>query len=231
MKTIGLIGGMSWLSTIDYYRYLNESLGRRMGGMHNPPILLNSIDVGLAFDHMARGDMAAVTAMMTGAAQILARAGADLIVLCSNSAHIHAEAVEQAGGLPVIHIAKAVTEAIAASGISRVAVLGTRHTVESGLYSRPLTERGIDTLAPGPDDQYRLENAIEAGVTKGRFDDAEKHVVDAICRDMAAQGAQGLILGCTEIPLMIGKNGPDLPMFDTTRLHAGAVAKAASDPE
>jgi aspartate racemase len=225
MRTLGLIGGMSWESTALYYRHLNELARERLGGLHSAKLLLWSFDFAEVADHQHRGDWDGATALMVEAAQRLKRGGAEAIVICTNTMHLMADAVERASGLPVLHIADATAEAIKGGGCRRPLLLATRFTMEQPFYRERLRDRhGIEVLVPEEQDRETVHRIIYDELCQGVVRPESKAAyLDVIQRSRGEAGADGVILGCTEITLLIGKNDVNVPVFDTTRLHAEAA--------
>lgn len=224
LRTIGLIGGMSWESSAVYYRILNEEARARLGGGHSCPLVLHSFDFGQveALQHAGRWDE--LGALMAGAAEGLARAGAQGIGILTNTMHRFAGEVEAASGLPLIHIADATGAAVGAAGISRVALLGTRFTMEQEFYKGRLAERfGLTVLIPDEEGRAEVHRVIYEELVQGRVRESSRRAYRGVMERLAGQGAQGVILGCTEISLLVGPDDSPVPTFDTTRLHALAL--------
>ena len=231
MKTIGLLGGMSWESTVPYYRQINEAVKARLGGLHSARIVLYSVDFADIERLQHDGDWDAAGAVLAGAAQALARAGADFIVLCTNTMHKVAPAIDAATNIPLLHIADPTAAAIRRAGLSRVGLLGTRFTMEQAFYRGRLVERhGIEVLVPEPGDRERVHRVIYDELCLGRIIDASRDDYREIIADLVARGAQGVILGCTEIGLLVGEGDAAVPVFDTARIHAEAAADWALAP-
>ena len=225
MRTLGLIGGMSWESTALYYRHLNELARERLGGLHSAKLLLWSFDFAEDADYQHRGDWDGSTALMVEAALRLKRGGAEAIVICTNTMHLMADAVERASGLPVVHIADATAEAIKGAGCRRPLLLATRFTMEQPFYRDRLRDRhGIQALVPEEQDRETVHRIIYDELCQGVVRSESKAAyLDVIRRSQGEAGVDGVILGCTEITLLIGKDDVNVPVFDTTRLHAEAA--------
>ena len=220
MKTIGLIGGLSWESTAPYYRHLNEGVRERLGGLHSARIVLWSFDFAQVEALQAEGDWAGATGLMEDAARRLAGAGAELIVIASNTMHRMADEVEAAAGLPLIHIADATGLAVRAAGLRRPALLATRYTMEQDFYRGRLAARhGVEAMVPDERGRELVHRIIYeelcVGIVRAQSKAAYLEEIERLRR----QGADGVILGCTEVGLLLGPEDTDLPMFDTTRLH------------
>jgi aspartate racemase len=228
MKTIGLLGGMSWESTVPYYRQINEAVKTRLGGLHSARIVLYSVDFAEIERLQHDGDWDAAGAMLAEAAQALVRAGVDFIVLCTNTMHKVAPAIEAATNIPLLHIADSTAAAIRRAGLSCVGLLGTRFTMEQAFYRGRLAERhGIEVLVPEPDDRDRVHRVIYEELCLGRVDDASRAAYQDVMRRLVERGAQGIILGCTEISMLVGAQDASVPLFDTTAIHAAAAVEVA----
>lgn len=231
MKTIGLIGGLSWESSAEYYRILNQETQRRLGGLHSARCLMYSFDFGEIEALQAAGDWAAATARMVEAAGQLARAGAGCIVICSNTMHRMASEIEAEVDLPLIHIADATARPIDEAGYQRVGLLGTRFTMEQDFYKRRMVERyGLDVLIPEAAGRDLVHCIIYEELVRGKIRAASRRAYQTVIDELKSMGAQAVILGCTEIGLLIKPEDSALPSFDTTALHAlAAVDWALSD--
>jgi aspartate racemase len=228
MKTIGLIGGMTWHSTVDYYRYINEGIHGRLGGSHSARCAMISVEFDEFERLQAAGDWARLTALMVEAARSVERAGADFIVICANTMHKTADDVAAAVKIPLIHIADATAEAVKAQGLTAVGLLGTRYTMEQEFYRKRLEDRhGLRVFVPGEPDRTTVHEVIYKELAVGVIRDESRRAYLDIVGRLARAGAQGVILGCTEIPLLIKPGDGDLPLFDTTALHAAAAVRAA----
>ncbi|MBL5930578.1 aspartate/glutamate racemase [Lelliottia amnigena] len=221
MKTIGLIGGMSWESTIPYYRLINEGIKQHLGGLHSASLLLHSVDFHEIEACQASGEWDKAGEMLAQAALGLERAGAEGIVLCTNTMHKVASHIETRCSLPFLHIADATGRAIAATGMQRVALLGTRYTMEQDFYRGRLeTQFGIESIVPDEADRARINQIIFEELCLGTFSDASRHYYLSVIDKLAKQGAQGVIFGCTEIGLLVPAEESPIPVFDTTAIHA-----------
>lgn len=231
MKIIGLIGGLSWESSAEYYRIINQAAQRRLGGLHSAKCLMYSFDFGEIEALQAADDWATATARMVDAARRLARGGAGCIVICSNTMHRMAAEVEAAVDLPLIHIADATARPIVAAGYQRVGLLGTRFTMEQDFYKGRMVERfGLDVLIPDRAGRNGVHRVIYEELVRGEIRDDSRRTYQAVIDGLKAAGAQAVILGCTEISLLIEPEDSSLPSFDTTALHAlAAVDWALSD--
>ena len=228
MKTIGLLGGMSWESTVPYYRQINEAVKARRGGLHSAKIVLYSVDFAEIERLQHRGDWAAAGALLADAARALERAGADFIVLCTNTMHKVAPAIEAAVKIPLLHIADPTAAAIHHAGLRRVGLLGTRFTMEQDFYRGRLAgQHGIEVLIPEADDRDRVHRVIYEELCLGRIEEASRQAYREVMRRLVERGVQGIILGCTEISLLVGAQDASVALFDTTRIHAEAAAALA----
>ena len=228
MKTIGLIGGMSWESTVPYYRQINQTVREKLGGLHSAKIILYSVDFHDVERLQHAGDWQGAGEMLAGAARALAAAGADFLVVCTNTMHKVAPAIEAAVTIPLFHIADPTALAVKQAGHKIVGLLGTRFTMEDTFYRDRLRERhGLTTMVPPQADRDLVHRVIYEELCLGNIDPASRDQFRRIMADLAAQGAQAIILGCTEITLLVGPDDTTLPVFDTTQLHAHGAAMHA----
>jgi aspartate racemase len=228
MKTIGMIGGMSWESSLEYYRLLNQMVKERLGGLHSARCLMYSLDFAEIeiLQHQGRWDEA--TEVMVAAACRIERGGADFLIICTNTMHMMAEDVQRNVGIPLIHIADAAATRIKAMGLTRVGLLGTRFTMEQDFYRERLRSRhGIEVIIPDEEGRERVHDVIYNELCLGVIEERSRSCYQNIIAEMGGRGAQGVILGCTEIPLLISEKDTDLPFFDTTALHAEAAVDYA----
>jgi aspartate racemase len=228
MRTLGLLGGMSWESTVPYYRTINEAVRERLGGLHSAQLVLFSVD----FEDIERlqrcGDWNTAGQRLAQAARAVEAAGAELLVLCTNTMHKVAPAIEQAVDIPLLHIADPTGDAIRAAGFSTVGLLGTRFTMEQDFYRDRLRERhGIDVLLPSPADRELVHRVIYEELCLGQVRDDSRAAYRRVMADLQRRGAQAIILGCTEITLLVSAQDAQVPLFDTTALHARAAAEWA----
>lgn len=225
MKTIGLLGGMSWESTVPYYQIINRTVARELGGLHSAKVLLYSVDFAEVeqLQHADRWDEAG--ALLADAAARLEQAGADCIVICTNTMHRVAPDVESRIGIPLLHIADPTGHAIVAAGLSTVGLLGTRFTMEQTFYRRRLEEgSGLAVGVPGATSRDRVHDIIYSELCRGIISEASRRDMQNIVEELVADGAEAVILGCTEIGLLLGPEDVSVPLFDTTALHAEAAA-------
>ena len=228
MKTIGMIGGMSWESTVPYYRIANETVAKRLGGLHSAKILLASVDFAEVERFQREGDWDGAGRLLAETARSLERAGADFLVLCTNTMHRVADAIEAAVRIPLLHIADAAAGEIRAQGLGRVGLLGTRFTMEQDFYRARLRERhGIEVVVPPAADRELVHRVIYDELCLGKVLEPSREAYRRIIRDLSAAGAQGIVLGCTEIPMLVGAGDAPVPVFDTTAIHARKAAEWA----
>ncbi|MFO8173369.1 MAG: aspartate/glutamate racemase family protein [Gemmatimonadota bacterium] len=228
MKTIGLLGGMSWESTVSYYQVLNREVNRRLGGLHSARILLLSVDFQEIEVLQHRGDWDRLGKMLAREARTLEAAGADFLVLCTNTMHLVAPEMEAAVGVPLLHIADATAERILGAGLNRIGLLGTRFTMEEPFYRGRLEDdHGLEVLTPSQEDRASVHRVIYEELVLGRILPESREEYRRIVGSLEARGAQGVILGCTEIGLLLGPGDTDLPLFDTALIHAEAAAELA----
>lgn len=228
MKTIGLIGGMSWESTIPYYRAINEGVKQQLGGLHSARCILYSVDFHDIERLQHADDWNAAGAMLADAARSLELAGADFIVLCTNTMHKVAGSIEAAVSIPLLHIADATAMAVKQAGFSRVGLLGTKFTMEQPFYREYLNDQyGIEVLLPNDAERDSLHQIIYQELCQGIINPESKQTVRRMMAGLAWQGVDAIILGCTEIGLLVGKADAAVPLFDTTLLHAEAAVDRA----
>jgi aspartate racemase len=227
MRTIGLLGGMSWESSIEYERLINTEVRRRLGGTHSADLLLRSYDFAAVEALQEADDWAGAGDLLARDAARLEAAGADLIVLCTNTMHRVADRIEAATTVPFLHIADATAAAVRAAGIDRVALLGTRYTMEQDFYRGRLERHGLTVVIPDDEDRARVHDVIYEELVRGVVrPESKRAYLDIIERQQAA-GAAGIVAGCTEIELLVGPDDVEIPYFPTTRIHAMAAVDAA----
>ena len=228
MKRIGLLGGMSWESSIEYYRYVNEEVRERLGGLHSADCLMRSVDFAGIEELQRTGRWDEAAAVLATEAVALESAGAELIVLCTNTMHKLAEAIEAAIEVEFVHIADTTADAVRAAGLRRVGLLATGYTMEQDFYVGRLRDKhGLDVLVPDEADRRIVHDVIYEELCRGVIDDGSREQYRRIMRALAARGAQGILLGCTEIELLVGPEDAEVPLFDTTRLHAVRAVELA----
>jgi aspartate racemase len=230
MKTIGVIGGMSWESSAEYYKLLNRYAKARLGGHHNARSLLLTVDFAVVEAAQRAGDWNALGNQMANAARQLEQGGADIVLLATNTMHRVADAIERTISVPFLHIADPTGEALRAAGVERVALLGTRYTMEQTFYAGRLRERfGLDTLTPDDEGRANVHRIIYDELCHGVIESQSRAMYQKVIEELAARGAQAVILGCTEITLLIKQEDSVLPVFDTTALHAQKAVDWAID--
>jgi len=224
MKTLGLLAGMSWESTIPYYRIINERVRDARGGLHSAQLLMYSVDFAGIARLQADGDWDEAGRQLADAASALQRAGAQGIVICTNTMHKVAAQIEAGCGLPLLHVADATAVRIRAAGLERVCLLGTRFTMEQDFYRARLAGHGLDVLVPEAAQRDEVHRIIYDELCRGQIHAESRDAFRRIMADLVLRGAQGIILGCTEIGLLVGAGDTSVPTFDTTRIHAEAAA-------
>ncbi len=224
MKTLGLLGGMSWESTVTYYQIINETVKEELGGLHSAKILLCSVDFAEIEEYQAKGEWEKSAEVLSDAAVTLQQAGADYIVICTNTMHKVAPQIQSRISIPLIHIADATADALENAGVKTVALLGTKYTMTQDFYKNKLTDRGIRVIVPDEPDIETVNRVIYDELCRGIISPDSRHAYTEIIGKLKANGAQGVILGCTEIGLLIHQEDSPLPVFDTTVIHARKAA-------
>ncbi len=224
MKTLGLIGGMSWESTVPYYRQINQQINQRLGGLHSAKIILYSVDFQQIEALQRSGDWQQAGRILAEAAQALQHAGAEGLVLCTNTMHKVADAILAATPLPFLHIADATAQQIQQQGLSRIGLLGTRFTMEQDFYKARLAAQDIEVIIPDQAGRGLVHQVIYEELCRGQIHPASRLAYQQIIADLVAQGAEGVILGCTEIGLLVQPEDAAVPLFDTTAIHARTAA-------
>ncbi|BDR52820.1 racemase [Bombiscardovia nodaiensis] len=227
MKTIGLIGGMSWESSAEYYRILNEVVKRELGGLHSARCILYSVDFDEIERYQFAGQWDKAGEVMAGAARSLEAAGADCLAICTNTMHKLVPQVEDASSLPLLHIAQMTADQLKLAGISKVGLLGTTFTMEQDFYKTTIASNGIEVIVPDADDRRLVNDVIYQELCLGEIKDSSRRAYVEIIDKLASQGAQGVILGCTEIGLLVKQADTQVPLFDTTLIHAEGIAQYA----
>lgn len=227
MKTIGIIGGLTWYSTVEYYKLLNELVNERLGGAHAAKIILHSVDFAEIKVLTEQQDWKGIAAIICKAAQGVELAGADCLLIGANTMHNIADEVAAAINIPVIHIAEAVADVIKNKGLKKVALLGTKYTMQMDFYKKKLADKNIETIIPGSNDIEFINSSIYNEFSKGIFLPETKQQYLRIIEDLIQQGAEGFILGCTEIPILIKQEDCAVPVFDTGLIHATAAVDFA----
>ena len=227
MKTIGLLGGMSWESSALYYRLLNEAVRDRLGGLHSARCVLLSVDFAEIERLQVEGDWARAGELLAADAKALEAAGAELVLLCTNTMHKVAGALTAVLGVPLLHIGDVTADAVRAAGVHRVGLLGTAFTMEQPFLSDRLAERGLHVLVPDPVDRAEVHRVIYEELCLGIVREESREAVAAVIERLVAEGADGIVLGCTELELLMADDDAGVPLFPTTRLHVEAAVAAA----
>ncbi|ARF80929.1 aspartate/glutamate racemase family protein [Kitasatospora aureofaciens] len=227
MKTLGLIGGMSWESTAEYYRTLNELTRARLGGLHSARLVLHSVDFADIEQLQAAGRWEEAGAVLADAARSLEAAGAELLLICTNTMHKVADQVAAAVTVPLLHLADATADAVRAAGLRRIGLLGTAFTMEQDFYRGRLASGGLDVLVPDAESRALVHRVIYEELCVGVVREEARTAYRQVIQELVAAGAEGIVLGCTEIELLVGPGDSPVPVFPTARLHAEAAVSAA----
>jgi aspartate racemase len=227
MKTIGMIGGMSWESTVTYYQIVNETVKETLGGLHSAKLLLYSVDFFELEACLQTGDWAQIADILTAAAKNLEAAGADFILICTNTMHKVARRIATQIGIPILHIAEAAAEELGRNGIKKAALLGTKYTMQLDFYKEKLAAAGIEVLLPEEADMDVINRVIFEELCLGIVSEEAKMEYIRVIDILAKQGAEGVLFACTEIGMLIGQEDSSLPVFDTTPIHARKAALLA----
>ncbi len=227
MKTIGLIGGMSWESSAIYYELINKLVKERLGGFHSAKCIINSVDFAEIEYLQHKDDWNGLNKLMVKSAKQLENAGADLIILGTNTMHLCSPEIVKNTSIPFIHIAAATSKKVEASRLKKVALLGTKFTMEKDFYKNTLNDHGIEVMIPNESDRNIVHNIIYKELVLGKIENSSREELKRIIKDLQIQGSEGVILGCTEIPLLIKAGDVDIPVFDTTQIHAESAVEAA----
>ncbi len=227
MKTIGLIGGMSWESTVTYYRIINDTVKDALGGLHSAKLLLYSVDFAEIEECQASGNWDRSAEVLSAAAKKLESAGADFILICTNTMHKVVPQIQAQISVPIVHIADATAEELKRRNIRKVALLGTKYTMTQDFYKARIQDQGIQVLVPDPAEIETVNRVIYDELCLGEIRDASRQAYVRIIERLGDRGAEGVILGCTEIGLLIDQSDTTLPVFDTTQIHARAAAQMA----
>ncbi|WP_427451563.1 aspartate/glutamate racemase family protein [Litorimonas sp. WD9-15] len=228
MKTIGLIGGMSWESSAEYYRICNETVQSRLGGSHSAKIIMWSVDFAPIADLQHEGRWDELSAILSDAALSLEKAGADMIVICTNTMHCLADKIAETVSIPLIHIADAAAAAVKSDGLKAVGLLGTSFTMEQGFYRDRIEKNyDLDVIIPNAADRDSVHTIIYEELVRGIISETSRQTYQESVARLVARGAQGIILGCTEIGLLLRPEDCDVPLYDTAKIHALAAVEAA----
>ena len=231
MKTLGLIGGTSWVSTMEYYKLINQQINQRLGGLNSGRLILYSVNYEELKPPADPTEWKNTKETLSSIAKKLEAAGAECVVLCANTLHMAAENIEQHISIPIIHIAEETAKKIAKQNISKVGLMGTRITMEQPFYRDKLLKYGITTIVPEAEDRHYIHSTIFNELAKGMFSEELKNRYLQIIQSLIEEGAEGIILGCTEIPMLIQPGDSGVPTFDTTLIHATAAIKFALELE
>lgn len=232
MRRIGLLGGMSWESTAEYYRLINTEVAARLGGLHSARVILASVDFAEVEAMQVAGDWAAAGQLLAKEAALLEAGGAELLLICTNTMHKVADEVQAALGIPLLHLADATAAAVREAGLARVGLLGTAFTMEQDFYTGRLAQHGLNVVVPAPRDREDVHRVIYDELCLGVVREESRRRYLEVVETLVARGAAGVILGCTEIELLLDPDDPgtQVPVFPTTRIHALAAVDAALKP-
>lgn len=224
---MGLIGGMSWESSAEYYRLVNEAVRSALGGQHNARSLMVTVDFAEIEALQRADDWEASATILAEAAASLERGGADFIALCTNTMHVVAEAIEDAIEVPFVHLVDAVAASVKAAGTTTVGLLGTRFTMEMGFYADRMARHGIEVLVPPADEREAVHDTIYGELTLGKVREESREVYREVMAGLAARGGEGIVFGCTEITLLVDASDSPVPVFDSTRIHTEKLVELA----
>ncbi|MEE4255484.1 MAG: aspartate/glutamate racemase family protein [Bacteroidales bacterium] len=229
MKTIGIIGGTTWVSTVDYYKMMNQKINRALGKNHSARVIMISVDFQDVMTFKAEGREDALRKLILDAANKLEYAGSECLLLGANTIHMMADFIRERIGIPLIHIGEETAKIISSQKLEKVALLGTKVTMEQDFYRNKLSEFGIETIIPNNNDREFIHKSIFEEFSKEIFSDETRQEYTRIIADQKKQGAEGVILGCTEIPLLLDQKDFDIPLFNTTEIHVDAAVRFALD--
>ncbi|MGX1457487.1 MULTISPECIES: aspartate/glutamate racemase family protein [Bacillus cereus group] len=229
MKTIGLIGGMSWESTSEYYRIINEEIKERLGGLHSAKCLINSVDFEEIERCQSSGDWDGAGEILGNAAYSLQKGGADFIIICTNTMHKVVGKIKAKIDIPVLHIADATAKEIKRKDIQKVGLLGTKYTMEQDFYKSRIEENNIKVIVPSEKNRKEINKVIYTELCLGKIVSQSREYYKRVIEELVQKGAQGIILGCTEIGLLIKQENVSVPIFDTTHIHAIEAVKVTLD--
>jgi aspartate racemase len=224
MKIIGLVGGISWVSTMDYYKFINEGINERLGGLNFSECILYSLNFGDVQERTWQNSFE----LLLNACQSLKRSGADAIALCANTAHLFADDLEDKVKLPIIHIGTETAKAVRKHGLVKVGLLGTKFTMEMEFYRKKLEEFGLTVLVPEKQEtRDYVQHTLKEELGRGIINPETKQNYISIAMDLVGRGAEGILLGCTEIPMILSQDDFSIPVFDTTKIHSKAIVEYA----
>ncbi|MBS3679883.1 aspartate/glutamate racemase family protein [Ornithinibacillus massiliensis] len=229
MKTIGLIGGMSWESSLEYYRIINEEVKNKLGGLHSAKCLLYSVDFSEIEQYQAEGNWEKAGQALGEVALSLEKAGADFIVICTNTMHKVIDSIEEKIEIPVLHIADATATQILKANIKTIGLLGTKYTMEQDFYKSRLESQGIHVVVPNNEERLQVNRIIYEELCLGEINKSSKDYYKDVIHNLVKNGAEGIILGCTEIGLLVKPEDSEVPLFDTTVIHATEAVNIAID--
>jgi aspartate racemase len=227
MRTIGLLGGMSWQSSAEYYRLINEGVAERLGGLHSASVVMVSVDFATVEVLQREGRWDEAGELLAEHAVGLERAGAQLLALCTNTMHKVAPAIEDSIGVPLVHIVDATAKVVRGCGVRVVGLLGTRFTMEEPFYRERLTESGLEVIVPEDAERIMIDRVIFAELCRGILEEQSRREYLRVIESFRERGAEAVVLGCTEIPLLVNSRHTNMPLFDTTALHAQEVVRCA----
>jgi len=227
MKTIGLIGGMSWESSSEYYRIINEEVKSRLGGLHSAKCILYSVDFEEIERYQAKDDWESAGKLLGEIAESLEKAGAEFIVICTNTMHKVVESIEEKISIPILHIANATANQIRNSGIKTIGLLGTKYTMEHDFYKSRMISNGIEVLIPNSEEREEVNKVIFEELVLGKVEQSSREYYKKVIQSLINRGAEGIILGCTEIGLLVKSEDSEVPLFDTTVIHAMAAVNTS----
>ena len=228
MKTIGLLGGMSWESTVGYYRAINEGVRQQLGGLHSARIVMYSVDFDPIEKLLHSGDWQSVGRILVDSSRAIEAGGADFLLICTNTMHKVADQVEGAVHIPLLHIADATGDALVQDGVKKVGLLGTAFTMEETFYRGRLAEKfNLDVIIPDSEERQLVHDIIFQELCLGKIRSQSRLAYTRIVESLARSGAEAVILGCTEIGMLISRNNTDIPLYDTTEIHAGKAVELA----
>ncbi|WP_198336119.1 aspartate/glutamate racemase family protein [Psychrobacter celer] len=228
-KTLGIIGGMSWESTESYYRLINEGVKAELGGLHSADLLIHSLDFAPIGELQAKGEWAQMGAILVSSGKRLQAAGAQGLLIATNTMHKVADEVQEATGLPIIHIANTTASAIQAQGLTKIGLLGTQFTMTQGFYKQRLTDSGLQVVIPKDAARAEVHRIIYEELCQGQLLDSSREYYQRVIEQLADAGCEGVILGCTEIGMLIKQADSPIPVFDTTAIHARAAVRFLVD--
>ncbi|KMY32991.1 aspartate racemase [Lysinibacillus xylanilyticus] len=229
MKTIGLIGGMSWESSVEYYRIINEEVKKRLGGLHSAKCLLHSVDFAEVERYQVRGEWDKAGKLLGDVALSLEKGGAEFIIICTNTMHKVIEYIEEKLNIPILHIAEATAKQIKKSNINKVGLLGTKFTMEQDFYKSRIESNGIRVLVPNSSERDVVHKVIYDELCLGNIQQSSRDYYKKVIKSLVDEGAEGIILGCTEIGLLVKQEDSEVPLFDTTVIHAIESVNTALD--